>query len=341
MARRAMCRLVIDASVAQSAGGEGAVNGVSKRCREFLVAAYDLAFRVAMTPEIAREWKMARGVTERDPRRDALEREAVMWRERREEVRLKAEEIRARFEKQKVKVDGALKIIGQKMLEEKGNLTAEGAIALIEDAFGAIGKIYNIDWREDGCNIWLEPWEERWSRSKEDELPVIYNLKINDRLEVVSIDAVEDEQSIAEQQAVLLERELKTGESLDEGPPGADEEDIKTRLEKKIAKAGRLIELKKWKEDAWVATVEPWEDMRLRNIERNGQGPIETETIVAKVVDGDLIMAPVKPELGTAQRPTGVPNSTERGRPKGVLRSEASPKGDDANVQKEGGEDAS
>lgn len=55
-----MCRLVIDASVAQSAGGEGAVNGVSKRCREFLVAAYDLAFRVAMTPEIAREWKRHR-----------------------------------------------------------------------------------------------------------------------------------------------------------------------------------------------------------------------------------------------------------------------------------------
>ena len=60
MAERAMHRLVIDVSVAQAAGSEEAVNGVSRACREFLATSYDLEFRVAMTPDIVQEWKRHR-----------------------------------------------------------------------------------------------------------------------------------------------------------------------------------------------------------------------------------------------------------------------------------------
>ncbi len=48
--------LVIDADVAQSAGGELATHGRSRDCREFLQAVLDICHRVVFTTEISREW---------------------------------------------------------------------------------------------------------------------------------------------------------------------------------------------------------------------------------------------------------------------------------------------
>ena len=50
-------RLVIDASVARSAGGEQATFPTSKHCRDFLKAVLSICHRAVMTPEIAEEWK--------------------------------------------------------------------------------------------------------------------------------------------------------------------------------------------------------------------------------------------------------------------------------------------
>jgi len=247
--------------------------------------------------EIAQVWREAKGIKKRNPRIDALEREAAMYGQKQEEERLRQEKARAEFEKQKANVDEVLKIVGKKILEEKDNLAAEKAVSLFEDAFGATGKVYNVDWREDGCDIWFEPWEQRWRRSNKAKLPVIYNLKINDRLEVVSCDVIEDEKLIAEQQEVLLERQLQKGEpgeSLDEEFLGVDEEDIKAGIEKKIEKVGRLVELKKLKENTWLATVELWDQMRIRNVERKGEGPTVTENVLARVVDGTIVTSTVR-----------------------------------------------
>jgi len=240
---------------------------------------------------IAQEWREARGVEKRNPRVDRLEQEAAMWGGKQEEGRRRQEEARARFEKQRVKVDEVLKIIGQKILEEKANLTAKGAANLIKDAMGTIAKVHDVEWRENGCDIWIEPWEDRWSHQNR-ELPTIYKIGINDKLEMVSYDLIEDEGARLNVKEEMLASELK--ESPDDEPLGVCEEDIKDALEKRIAKAGRLIELKKLKESTWIAIVEPWDQMKIRNIERMGQGPIETETIVAKVVDGKIITAPIK-----------------------------------------------
>jgi len=256
--------------------------------------------------EIAQVWREAKGIKKRNPKIDLLEREAAMYGERQEEERLRQEEVKARFEEQKAKVDGALQMMGEKLLEGKENLTTEKAVGLIKDAFGATGKIYNVNWREDGCDISFEPWEERWRRSNKAKLPAIYNLKINDRLEVVSCDVIEDEKSVAEQQAVLLERELQKsepGESLDEEFLGTDEEDIRAGIEKKVEKVGRLIELKKLKEGAWLATVELWDQMKIRNVERKGEGPIVTESILAKVVDGTIVTSHVQGKKSWEEKP--------------------------------------
>ena len=50
-------RLVIDASVARSAGGETAVFPTSKHCRDFLRATLETGHCVVMTPVIREEWQ--------------------------------------------------------------------------------------------------------------------------------------------------------------------------------------------------------------------------------------------------------------------------------------------
>ena len=259
--------------------------------------------------EIAQVWREAKGIKERNPRVDILEREAAMYGEKQEEERRRKEEAKAEFEKQRFKVDEVLKIISQKILEEKDNLTAEKTVALIEDAFGATGKVYDVQWREDGCDIWIEPWEKRWSRQKR-ELPTIYKIEINDELEMVSYDLVEDEEVRLKVNEQMLANQLnQLDESPDEDLLGADE-DIEGALEKKLADVGRLVELKRLDENAWVATVELWEQMRIRNIERKGEGPIETEAILAKVVDGTITTSVIKGNKSLEEKATE--GSTER-----------------------------
>ena len=49
-------RLVIDASIARSAGQEDATYPRSVRCRDFLQAVLEISHRVVMTPDIKKEW---------------------------------------------------------------------------------------------------------------------------------------------------------------------------------------------------------------------------------------------------------------------------------------------
>ena len=54
--RRVSKRLVIDASIARASGGKGAVDPVSKLCRDFLEAVYRVCHRAVMTTAIQAEW---------------------------------------------------------------------------------------------------------------------------------------------------------------------------------------------------------------------------------------------------------------------------------------------
>lgn len=49
-------RLVIDASVARSSGGEDATYPTSVHCRDFLQAVLDICHKFVMTPDIKEEW---------------------------------------------------------------------------------------------------------------------------------------------------------------------------------------------------------------------------------------------------------------------------------------------
>ncbi len=60
MAARESNRLVIDASVARSAGGEEAAFPTSKRCRDFLKATLAVCHSAVLTSEVNEEWKRHR-----------------------------------------------------------------------------------------------------------------------------------------------------------------------------------------------------------------------------------------------------------------------------------------
>lgn len=53
-------RLVIDASVARAAGGEGAEDPSSKACREFLNSVLEICHHLVFTKEVGSEWKRHR-----------------------------------------------------------------------------------------------------------------------------------------------------------------------------------------------------------------------------------------------------------------------------------------
>jgi hypothetical protein len=50
-------RLVIDASVAQAAGGKLATHPTAKRCRDFLQTVLKVCHRAFMSPDLGRQWK--------------------------------------------------------------------------------------------------------------------------------------------------------------------------------------------------------------------------------------------------------------------------------------------
>jgi hypothetical protein len=50
-------RLVIDASVARSSGGEDALYPLPKQCRDFLKATLSCGHRVVLSPPVNAEWK--------------------------------------------------------------------------------------------------------------------------------------------------------------------------------------------------------------------------------------------------------------------------------------------
>ncbi len=70
-------RLVIDASVAGSAGGEEATHPTSKQCRDFLKVVLSMSYWVVMTPDITAEWKKHQSIFARQWRLSMVARRKV------------------------------------------------------------------------------------------------------------------------------------------------------------------------------------------------------------------------------------------------------------------------
>jgi hypothetical protein len=69
--------LVIDASVAQAAGPEGATHPIAKHCRDFLLTTADVSHRMIFTPAIEEEWNAHQSDFARRWRRSMFARKKI------------------------------------------------------------------------------------------------------------------------------------------------------------------------------------------------------------------------------------------------------------------------
>ena len=69
--------LVIDASVAQAAGPQGATHPTAKHCRDFLLVAGDVCHRLVFTPAVEEEWNEHQSGFARRWRRSMFARKKV------------------------------------------------------------------------------------------------------------------------------------------------------------------------------------------------------------------------------------------------------------------------
>lgn len=240
---------------------------------------------------INQEWKKAKGVKKKDYRLEQLEREAAAWNSIKEEKKREREQATLKFEKYKKDLQNIIRDVVEKMAAEKDDMNLEKANKIVEDTFGNVGKVYNLDWKDKGLDVWIEPWDEKWARQKRGEShPVIFYLRMNDRLEIDSIKLVEDKEIITGQKKKMMERDLES--SIDrEEIYGMDKEEISQLLEEKLNEKGRVIELRRLQDNRWIASIEPWEEIRKRNL-KGVEGPVASAKIEINYLKGKLSFVP-------------------------------------------------
>ena len=217
---------------------------------------------------MAMEWRRAKGITRPDPRIISLEKEAATWKERREARKRQEAEEKRRMEELKGQLQACMNIFGKKLYESRNNVTPEMATRLFEEAFDTLGEVVDLKWEEDGCSAVIEPWEEKKRRRMEHLTePSLYELRIDRELNIASYQRIKD----AKKQRVERTRHfLKPLLSVirEKSPQVGIEV-----LEEALSEAGRTVTLNQ-EANGWRAKVEPWDEMRVRNIERGGQPPI-------------------------------------------------------------------
>lgn len=137
-------------------------------------------------------WARALGRKREDPRKYALEQEVVERKKNKEEKERRIEEEKKRIQRQNEMLQESLQIFGEKLLSAEGDTDAEFAVELFEKCLENTGEVMNVNWAGDGCDVWIEPWEEKKLRRRRgDNLPVVYRLKIGKQLDIISYERVD------------------------------------------------------------------------------------------------------------------------------------------------------
>lgn len=214
---------------------------------------------------IAREWARILGKPQ-NHQFDSLEREAGCWEKRKDIEEKRKKEARLKMSRQKKILKESLHQFGQKLRQERDTLKPEEAAALFEEMLKNAGEILDVEWHKKGCYIWLEPWEEKKNRRiSGDTLPVVHRAFVDQSLDLASYQRADKEGIRHKMREAILYKPLQ-------GLLIKDEEEAEEVLEEVLSKIGQIIELKRTKK-GWIASFEPWEKVRLRNIKNKGKGP--------------------------------------------------------------------
>jgi hypothetical protein len=156
-------RLVIDASVARSAGGEDAAYPLSKQCRDFLKKTLAVCHRVVLTPPVRAEWKKHESRFAREWRTAMMARKKLVLLDAPEDAALRdAIEAAAQTDR------GRRAMLKDAHLVEAACATDRTVVSLDETVralFGAASKrvrvLRTVVWANpghpaDACSTWLE-----------------------------------------------------------------------------------------------------------------------------------------------------------------------------------------
>ena len=219
---------------------------------------------------MAQEWRRALGISRPDPRMVLLDKEASQWKERREARERQEAEEKRRMEELRGQLQACLRVFRKKLYEVRHSLTPDIAVQLFEEAFDTLGQVVDLKWEKDGCRAVIEPWEEKKRRRREHlPEPILYELCIDQELNISSYEKIKDEKRRRAEEARYFLKPL-TNVIREKSPQVG----IKV-LEEGLSEAGRIVTLDQ-QGDRWKAVVEPWEEMRVRNIERGGHPPVVT-----------------------------------------------------------------
>ena len=244
---------------------------VERKPKNFNPASVSLMARKIM----AREWANAlgRGRAVEDDK-SIIERKAEQFRQKKEAEREKKEIEEKRANEQRKALEGALRSFGRALLTASKPVTPETAEALFEAALMDAGEFISITWQEDGCRILIEPWEERRLRRENGEMaPAVFQATVDHNLMLSSYERVENPDLLQQtQNEIILKNILSSFRK-------SARQDLHS-FEDAVAEGGRIIQSTK-ADGGRKIKVEPWEEMRIRNMERGGQPPVVTYVIKA------------------------------------------------------------
>lgn len=236
---------------------------------------------------IAKEWARALGKKTQNNDIYNLKRQADKWWQKKEEKKKEAEKERIRYEQYKKTLNEILsefsKILREKKVIKNPKELSDLLLKVLENA----GEIFNIEWQEKKCIIWIETWKEKKIRRIAGlNTPIIYRIEINENLEISFCKKVEKVEALKKLRVEVLNKSLS--KHLEEISFNLNnKKQTREFLENILSEAGRLIDLEH-SGNKWLATIESWENMRQRNVKRKGKPPIITEQIQFSSKDGKL-----------------------------------------------------
>jgi len=268
---------------------------------------------------ISGEWARMLGRKIEPPQFHTLEGEAALWKEKKEEKKRKKEEARReRLRQRRIKaairrerrlarklkreethrelirrkeiLTETLEAFSRKLERKTNPADPHTTLQAFEGAFAGVGQVLDISQQEGTSTIWFEFRKDAEARmAKGESLPCVYKAKITDNVEIISFQRISDKKERERLRRKFLIKSLRC--SLEGISFNIyDEARAKEKLEEKLSELGRVIDIKR-KETGWVATVELWGEMKIRNTIRGGKPPIVTDEIGIDWKDGKLEFA--------------------------------------------------
>ncbi|MDP2952174.1 MAG: hypothetical protein Q8O76_02510, partial [Chloroflexota bacterium] len=221
---------------------------------------------------MAREWRRALNKPMPDSGLIALEDSAARIREEMDERKSREaleEGEKQRADRQVGMLADALTDIADFYVRAGNEPGPEELSGRVTGAVRDLGFVFDIQWDAGGCEIWLEPWEERrLRRMSRDDDPVVYHIGIDQDMEVVlrgisrvAISSMDNSPCGGEEEKDLFSV-LAPGTRLLEVEDGEEPE---FALRKRLSELGRTVGIEQG-EDGWRAKLKPWDEVRARRL---------------------------------------------------------------------------